>query len=201
MAAPSWLTEPTPTAASETPTDSPPLYAEWAALLEPQKIEDAIAGQPDDAVTPDMLAQLQKSLQEKQGQGSADFAYTTETAAPTPDEADYLVSAAEPPGEPALPTVDQTPVNLGAVDQLVADGKLDEAGELYRAVLRVDYAKAPEYLPIIKDLVDKFPNNGPIRLALGDAYMRSGRFQKAIEEYNRAAEYSRARQEQAAAAA
>jgi predicted Zn-dependent protease len=67
-----------------------------------------------------------------------------------------------------------------------ASGQIDAAAEGYRALLRECADAAQPALADLSVLVASHPDHAGLRRALGDAYMRCGRFQKAIEEYNRA---------------
>jgi tetratricopeptide (TPR) repeat protein len=163
----------------------PQLYAEWADLLGEEVELDA-----------DAVARLEAALAEATGGATTaggwrevvlDGAGVDQAAR----GADVAPRAQQPPPKPVVAASDpgdaDLPVALERVRALAALRNLDEAAEAYRLLLRAHPEAAPDLVEELCRLVDTAPAHGGLRRALGDAYMRSGRFQKAIEEYNQAA--------------
>lgn len=113
--------------------------------------------------------------------------------------------AAEAPGTPRAhsPGADRTPVPAAESPQPAPTSRTDPAAELERAaalwrggnpadaleVYRWALGAAPslcdDVVAGLKGLVEAHPDFGAAHRVLGDAYMRAGRFQQAIDEYNR----------------
>jgi tetratricopeptide (TPR) repeat protein len=182
---PQWLAK-KPTSNAPVGADGldPELYAEWADLLGEEVTLDS-----------DAVARLEAALAEATG-GSTTTGPWREVrldgSALAQDDAPASAEAAPTAGASSSSTQPQTeeadlPRALGYARSTAATGDLDAAGEAYRQLLRVHAEAARDLIDELCRLVDAAPDHGGLRRALGDAYMRSGRFQKAIEEYNRAA--------------
>ena len=65
-------------------------------------------------------------------------------------------------------------------------GQIEEVAEAYRAPAAARGDAAQPAIDALARLVVSHPESASLHRALGDAYMRAGRFQKAIEAYNRA---------------
>jgi len=63
---------------------------------------------------------------------------------------------------------------------------VDAAADGYRALMRSHAPAASAAIEALAPLAMSHDGSANLHRALGDAYMRTGRFQKAIEEYNRA---------------
>lgn len=81
--------------------------------------------------------------------------------------------------------IDQTAQQLFAeAVQHQEAGRIDQAVDHYREILRVAPELAEELEGHLKLVVRHYPEHNAAHRVLGDAYMRLGRFQLAIEEYN-----------------
>ncbi len=163
----------------------PELYAEWADLLGEEveldadavaRLEAALAEATGGTTT---AGAWQEVVLDGAGLDRAGQGLDARPGAQTPSP--KLVVA-----EPDSVDADLT-VALERARARAALGDLDEAAEAYRRLLRAHAEAAPDLVGELCRLVDAAPSHGGLRRALGDAYMRSGRFQKAIEEYNQAA--------------
>ncbi|HEV8634630.1 MAG TPA: tetratricopeptide repeat protein [Chloroflexota bacterium] len=109
-----------------------------------------------------------------------------------PGEAVDAPAARRAPAAAGRPKSGVAPVERAAEDELAAvraqgaEGDLDALAEAYRGLLRSRGDLATTVATEVRELVEANPEHAGLRRALGDAYMRCGRFQKAIEEYNRA---------------
>ena len=95
-------------------------------------------------------------------------------------------AVASRPKKGAAPVERADEDELAAVRAQAAGGDLDALAEAYRGLLRSRGDLATTVATDVRELVEANPEHAGLRRALGDAYMRCGRFQKAIEEYNRA---------------
>ena len=114
-------------------------------------------------------------------------------ASATPDDRLRTAShsASTPATEPAvLPAAAKTsgkgapaatPARAAA---LWRNGDPEAALEEYREVLRSDPQAADHVVEELKKLIQAYPELAAAHRVLGDAYMRAGRFQQAIDEYN-----------------
>ena len=153
----------------------PALYAEWADLLAEEVDLD-----------PASAARLEAALAEATGSGNG--------AGPWKEIVLDGVSLTPPATEPAPPTLEKirpepepstSPEDeLSALRERAPD--LDSLAEAFRDLLRARPDVASVAAVELRGLVEASPEHAGLRRALGDAYMRCGRFQKAIEEYNRA---------------
>jgi tetratricopeptide (TPR) repeat protein len=160
----------------------PELYAEWADLL----------GEEVD-LDPDSVARLEAALSEATGGGGATGAWREVVlerdalAADQPTASEPARAASTPEPSPEQNQELAQAAALAEARATAALGDHDATAETYRQLLRAHASVAGEVVEELCRLVDGSPEHGGLRRALGDAYMRSGRFQKAIEEYNRAA--------------
>lgn len=181
---PTWL------AKSETPDRTinphgldPELYAEWGDLLG-EEVE----------LDPDSVARLEAALSEATGGSGASGAWR-EVVLDRDALTAELPAESKPHDPPRDPAPASEPVHsesdlttaLAAVRAIAAAGDDDASAGAYRQLLRAHAGAAREVVDELAQLIEVSPDHGGLRRALGDAYMRSGRFQKAIEEYNRAA--------------
>lgn len=203
-AVPAWMNAPSEGKGGTAGLD-PTLYEEWADLLAEEVDLD-----------PDAAARLEAALAEATGATGAagpwreivlDGVSLTppEAGAPkdsqeksrraadeTPAEAEEAPAARRQSPVQARPKKAAEPVERSAEDELaevrarVAEGDLDAVAEAYRGLLRTRADLATTVATEVRELVEANPTHAGLRRALGDAYMRCGRFQKAIEEYNRA---------------
>jgi tetratricopeptide (TPR) repeat protein len=160
------------------------LYAEWADLLGAEVDLDE-----------DAAARLEAALAEATaGAGSAggwrEVILDGDALAATVSPLD---SSEPPPLVTALRDESSAPVSgpnpaalLEAIRAQAERGELDAAADGYRELLKTHAEMAREIIEELCRLTDAAPTHSGLRRALGDAYMRSGRFQRAIEEYNRA---------------
>ncbi len=104
---------------------------------------------------------------------------------PTVPLAPVVVGPTEIPdnSSPAQPVEIPTETQL---NELVQAGKLDEAAEGYRRLLRATANPAPRVIDTLSQLIQSYPDNGNLYRALGEAYMRAGRPLKAVEAFNQA---------------
>ena len=178
----------------------PTLYAEWADLLGESveldldaatRLEEALAeatgGHATSGAWREVVLGSPESLEGasrgRAGRESGQPAGSAESgaAAASRDQ--------DPPAEAdAVPVGPQPSLEeqLDALGTLAAMGQIEEVAEAYRALLRARADAAPPAIEALTLLVVSHPDSAALHRALGDAYMRAGRFQKAIEAYNRA---------------
>jgi tetratricopeptide (TPR) repeat protein len=179
----------------------PTLYAEWADLLGESveldldaatRLEEALAeatgGQATSGAwrevvlaSSDALESLDGSPRERTGHEGGQAASTAARPGPA-SGARGDADAAKTPAGPQ-PSLEE---QLEALSTLAAMGQIDEVAEAYRALLRARAEAAQPAIEALTLLVVSHPDSAALHRALGDAYMRAGRFQKAIEAYNRA---------------
>ncbi|HEY3107764.1 MAG TPA: tetratricopeptide repeat protein, partial [Chloroflexota bacterium] len=197
---PTWMARPAAGAPAGVHGLDPTLYAEWADLLGESveldrdaatRLEEALAeatgGHATSGAWREVVLGTSESLEgasrsragRESGQpaGSADSG----AAAAGRDPAPPAEAEAVPAGP--QPSLDE---QLSALGTLAAMGQIDEVAEAYRALLRARADAAQPAIEALTLLVVSHPDSGALHRALGDAYMRAGRFQKAIEAYNRA---------------
>jgi len=204
---PTWLSTPAADGAPSAPEIhglDPTLYAEWADLLG-ESVELDV----------DAATRLEEALMEATG-GEATSGAWREVVLVNADALGTLdASGADAPGRerrapgapaaesdsaglaparsadrPAGPQAAAEPPSLNeelsALATLAGMGQIEEVAEAYRALLRARAEAASPAIDALTVLVASHPDCAPLHRALGDAYMRAGRFQKAIEAYNRA---------------
>ena len=151
----------------------PGLYAEWADLLAEEVDLD-----------PASAARLEAALAEATGSGTGSGPWkeiVLDGVSLTPPAVEpEAPKTREPEFEPPRTPEDE----LAAVRSQASD--LDSLAEAFRDLLRARPDVASVAAIELRGLVEASPDHAGLRRALGDAYMRCGRFQKAIEEYNRA---------------
>jgi tetratricopeptide (TPR) repeat protein len=174
---PDWLAS----HSTETPAETvaaagldPNLYSEWADLLAEEVDLDPAAA-----------ARLEAALAEATGTGTGsgpwkeivlDGVSLTPPAMPAEPEPPRPIESAQPASSPED--------ELAALRNRASD--LDSLSDAFRDLLRARPDVASVAAIELRGLVEANPDHAGLRRALGDAYMRCGRFQKAIEEYNRA---------------
>jgi tetratricopeptide (TPR) repeat protein len=181
---PGWLaTEPTegPAEAVAAAGLDPNLYAEWADLLAEEVDLDPAAA-----------ARLEAALSEATGTGAGAGPWkeiVLDGVALTPPAVESPAAPVPLPNTPA-PEPEPEPARSSPEDELAAvrdrSDDLDSLSDAFRDLLRARPDVASVAAIELRGLVEANPEHAGLRRALGDAYMRCGRFQKAIEEYNRA---------------
>ena len=197
---PSWLDDGAAGKAAPAGLD-PTLYEEWADLLAEEVDLD-----------PDAAARLEAALAEATGATGAagpwreivldGVSLTPPDAGAASDQPSAESEARDGTAEDA-PAARQAPSarptagspgtgersaeeELASLRAQAAGGDFDALSEAYRVLLRTRGDLAAAVAAEVRELVEANPEHAGLRRALGDAYMRCGRFQKAIEEYNRA---------------
>ena len=90
-----------------------------------------------------------------------------------------------PPGsEPAGPAAERRP-SLARAAELWRSGRPEAALEDYQALVGAEPGAADQVIDGLRGLAEAYPGLPAAHRALGDAYMRAGRFQQAVEEYKR----------------
>jgi tetratricopeptide (TPR) repeat protein len=175
---PDWLAAQPTDSSAETVAAAgldPNVYAEWADLLAEEVDLDPAAA-----------ARLEAALAEATGTGTGAGPWKEIVL----DGVSLTPPAAEPEPIPTPKVVEPEPPTITPEEELAAlrdrSPDLDSLAEAFRDLLRARPDVASVAAIELRGLVEASPDHAGLRRALGYAYMRCGRFQKAIEEYNRA---------------
>jgi tetratricopeptide (TPR) repeat protein len=172
---------------SEMPDDPDEVLAWLEGLAkDPQALAEATAVAVEDTHPPEILPVVEETtpIVNREEQVVPEEDGILAEMPEDPDEAMAWLDkvAAQQTSEGTAPMAEEASAHFAAVSHALADGNIDQAAAIYHEILQQD-SMLPQAVISLETAVAENPTSGQLRHLLGDAYMRQGQMQKALEVY------------------